>query len=266
MFASETARMWPEQLSLAVRAARSAGDVLRMRFGSHLQVRSKGLRSNLVTNADTESEILIRRLIAERFPDDVVLGEESGQTGAGAGRWIVDPLDGTTNFAHGYPFFSVSIAYEFEGAVNVGVVYDPLRDELFVAQRGNGARFNGGAIAGSHCEQLRDALLSTGFPPFARGEPPNLAPFQQLTARGQAMRRDGSAALDLCYVAAGRFDGFWESDLHAWDVAAGALIVEEAGGRVSDYQGGPMAIDGKQIVASNGGIHDAMLEVLKKFA
>jgi myo-inositol-1(or 4)-monophosphatase len=257
---------WAEQLSVAVHAARSAGDLLRMKFGRHLEIRSKGVRSNLVTDADTASEALIRTAIARRFPDDALLGEESGAHAGGAGRWIVDPLDGTTNFSHGYPCFCVSIAFEFEGVVMIGVVYDPTRDELFVGQRGAGARLNGGVIAASHRSQLRDGLLVTGFPPFGGGEPPNLAPFEEFMVRGQALRRDGSAALDLCYVAAGRFDGFWEPDLSAWDVAAGALIVEEAGGRVSDYRGGPMTLEGKQIIATNGRIHDEMVAVLKRFA
>lgn len=257
---------WAEQLSVAVHAARAAGDLLRMKFGRHLEIRSKGVRSNLVTDADTESEALIRGFIARRFPDDAVLGEESGAHAGGAGRWIVDPLDGTTNFAHGYPCFCVSIAFEFEGSVVIGAVYDPMRDELFVAQRGAGARRNGGAIAVSVRPQLRDGLLATGFPPLGGGELPNLAPFEEFMVRGQALRRDGSAALDLCYVAAGRFDGFWEPDLHAWDIAAGALIVEEAGGRVSDYRGEPVTLEGKQIVASNGRIHDEMVAVLRRFA
>jgi|SRR5271166_3341825 len=257
---------WSEQLSVAVHAARAAGDLLRMKFGRHLEVRSKGVRSNLVTDADTESEALIRRMIAQHFPGDAVLGEESGAHAGGAGRWIIDPLDGTTNFSHGYPCFCVSIAFEFEAVVAVGVVYDPTRDELFVAQRDGGARCNGGAIAVSQRSQLRDGLLVTGFPPIGGGEPPNLAPFKELMLRGQALRRDGSAALDLCYVAAGRFDGFWEPDLHAWDIAAGALIVEEAGGRVSDYRGASMTLEGKQIVASNGKIHDEMIDALRQFA
>jgi myo-inositol-1(or 4)-monophosphatase len=257
---------WAEQLSVAVHAARAAGDLLRMKFGRHLEIRSKGVRSNLVTDADTESEALIRAMIGRRFPDDAVLGEEGGAHAGGTGRWIVDPLDGTTNFSHGYPCFCVSIAFEFEGAVQIGVVYDPTRDELFVAQRGAGARCNGGAISVSSREQLRDGLLVTGFPPMGGGEPPNLAEFEELMVRAQALRRDGSAALDLCYVAAGRFDGFWEPDLHAWDIAAGALIVEEAGGRVSDYRGGPITLEGKRIVASNGRIHDEMIAVLRRFA
>jgi len=257
---------WTERLTLAERAARAAGELLRTRFGRHLLIRSKGVRSNLVTDADTQAEALVRAMIARQFPDDAVLGEEEGLRGAGSARWIIDPLDGTTNFTHGYPFFSVSVAYEAGGAVVLGVVYDPMRDELFVAQRGEPSRCNGGAIGVSKTAQLRDALLVTGFPPFAGGEPPNLAPFEELMVRGQALRRDGSAALDLCYVASGRFDAFWEPALHAWDIAAGALIVEQAGGRVSDYRGGALVLDGGQIVASNRLIHDGMIEVLKNFA
>lgn len=253
-----------ERLTLAQRTAREAGALLRTKFGRHLQIRSKGVRSNLVTDADTQAEDLIRRAIAQRFPDDAVLGEEQGQRGAGDARWIIDPLDGTTNFAHGYPFFAVSIAFESAGVVELGVVYDPTRDELFVAQLGERSRCNGGSIAVSPQTELRDALLVTGFPPFA-GKPPELKHFSAMMARAQAIRRDGSAALDLCYVAAGRFDGFWEADLHAWDVAAGALIVEQAGGRVSDYRGGTLTLDGRRLVASNGAIHDAMTDVLKDY-
>ncbi|HEV2908822.1 MAG TPA: inositol monophosphatase family protein [Candidatus Eremiobacteraceae bacterium] len=257
---------WTERLTLAERVARDAGELLRTKFGRHLQIRSKGVRSNLVTDADTESEALIRRAIAASFPGDAVLGEEEGLRGGGDARWIIDPLDGTTNFTHGYPLFAVSIAFESQGTVVLGVVCDPMRDELFVAVQGEAARCNGGALAVSKTADMRDALLVTGFPPFGGGEPPNLAPFEEFMVRSQALRRDGSAALDLCYVAAGRFDGFWEPDLHAWDIAAGALIVERAGGRVSDYRGGPAALDGRQIVASNGAIHDAMTDVLKNFA
>jgi myo-inositol-1(or 4)-monophosphatase len=254
---------WTERLTLAEETARAAGTLLRTRFGHHLQIRSKGLRSNLVTDADTQSEDLIRAAIARRFPDDAVLGEEEGQRGSGSARWIIDPLDGTTNFAHGYPCFAVSIAFEADGEVVVGVVYDPMRDELFIAHRGETSRCNGGAIAVSKTAQLGDALLVTGFPPHDGVNLPNLAEFDAFMRRGRALRRDGSAALDLCYVAAGRFDGFWEPELHAWDVAAGALIVEQAGGKVSDYRGGPIALEAGRIVASNGLIHDEMIDVLK---
>ena len=279
MFARETPDMaWSEQLQVAERAARAAGDLVRMKFGTHLDVRSKGLRSNLVTDADEQSEKLIRSLIAQRFPSDAVLGEEAGVGSSPAahlhdsnkqtsrGRWIVDPLDGTTNYAHGYPFFSVSIAYESDGQVVLGVVYDPVRDELFVAERGAGARLNGGRIAVSGRRELRDALIATGFPPIGPSDTPPLRPLELMMKNCQAVRRDGSAALDLCYVAAGRFDGFWESALHAWDVAAGGLIVEAAGGRVSDYGGQSLKLDSGQLVASNGAIHDAMLAVLREAA
>jgi myo-inositol-1(or 4)-monophosphatase len=276
LFAREAADMaWAEHLRVAERAARAAGDLLLMKFGTHLRVRSKGVRSNLVTDADVTSESLIRRIIAQRFPDDAVLGEEEGvgtrgsrahTTGGAqgaAGRWIVDPLDGTTNYTHGYPFFSVSIAYEANGEVVLGVVHDPSRDEMFVAERGAGARLNGGKLAVSGQRELRDSFIVTGFPPIAPGEKPPLKPLEAMMLRCQAVRRDGSAALDLCYVAAGRFEGFWESALHAWDIAAGALIVEEAGGRVSDYGGNALKLDAGQLVASNGAIHDAMLAVLR---
>jgi myo-inositol-1(or 4)-monophosphatase len=267
---------WAEQLEVAERAARAAGDLVRMKFGTHLRVRSKGVRSNLVTDADEQSEKLIRSLIAQRFPDDAVLGEEAGvgkrPTGAHErdsnraaprARWIVDPLDGTTNYAHGYPFFSVSIAYESDGNVMIGVVYDPVRDEMFVAQRGVGARLNGGGISVSSRRDLRDALIATGFPPIGPSGMPPLRPLELMMKSCQAVRRDGSAALDLCYVASGRYDGFWETALHPWDVAAGGLIVEEAGGRISDYEGQALQLDRGQLVSSNGAIHDAMLDVLR---
>ena len=276
MFAREAADMpWAEQLQVAERTARAAGDLLLMKFGTHLHVSSKGLRSNLVTDADVQSEKLIRTLIAARFPDDVVLGEEAGvgtrpasahdsNAAKPRARWIVDPLDGTTNYAHGYPFFSVSIAYENDGHVVLGVVYDPVRDEMFVAQRGVGARLNGGRINVSSRRELRDALVATGFPPIGPSEVPPLRPLELMMKKCQAVRRDGSAALDLCYVADGRYDGFWESALHAWDVAAGGLIVEEACGRVSDYRGQTLQLDSGQLVASNGTIHEAMLDVLRE--
>ncbi|HKW44272.1 MAG TPA: inositol monophosphatase family protein, partial [Candidatus Eremiobacteraceae bacterium] len=234
------------RLHMAQRAARTAGTLLREMLGTHMQVRAKDVRSNLVTEADTRSEALIRTMIAEEFPDDAVLGEEGGATrGSGAGHWIVDPLDGTTNFAHGYRCFSVSIACEFDGHVQVGAVFDPMADEMYLAQRGKGATCNGNALAVSAVSDLCDALLVTGFPPLrADGGIANLPMMEKFMHRAQAIRRDGSAALDLCYVAAGRFDGFWEAGLHAWDIAAGALIVDEAGGRVTDYSGNQLRLDG----------------------
>jgi len=226
------------------------------------------VRSNLVTEADTQSELLIRSIIAAQFPDDAVLGEEAGQSGKSTGhRWIVDPLDGTTNFAHGYRCFCVSIAYEHEGVVEFGVIYDPMAEEEFTARRAQGASCNGSALRVSDQDELRDALLATGFPAHTAGElQSNLYPFADFAMKAQALRRDGSAALDLCYVAAGRFDGFWEPALHAWDVAAGALIVQEAGGRVTDYGGAPHSLEGAQVVASNGKIHAELLAVLQRYA
>ena len=226
------------------------------------------MRSNLVTEADTQSEALIRSIIGASFPTDAFLGEETGQSGKDvAHRWIVDPLDGTTNYAHGYRCFSVSVAFEREGIVECGVVYDPMAEEEFCAQRGQGALCNGSPLHVSHLTDLCDALLVTGFPPYkADGARSNLQAFSDFMTQAQALRRDGSAALDLCYVAAGRYDGFWEPQLHAWDIAAGTLIVHEAGGRTSDYRGAPATLGGEQIVASNGMIHQAMLDVLRPYA
>ena len=257
-----------KRLETARNAAREAGVLLRAKLGTHMTVRSKDVRSNLVTEADTQSETLIRGLIAASFPTDVVLGEE---TGASAGdvrrRWIVDPLDGTTNYAHGYRCFCVSIAFELEGTVELGVVYDPMADELYEARRGAGATCNGRKLQVSHRDDLRDALLVTGFPPYKSSGPrSNLGAFADFMARAQAIRRDGSAALDLCGVAAGRFDGFWEPGLHAWDIAAGVLIVEEAGGHVSDYLGQSATLEAARLIASNGKIHEAMLETLRPYA
>lgn len=253
---------------LARYASRRAGDLLRAKLGTNIGVRSKDVRSNLVTEADTQSEALIRTLIAQAFPDDSVLGEEAGVTGkAGRDRWIVDPLDGTTNYAHGYRFFSVSIAFERDGNVEFGIVYDPMADEEYSARRGGGAHCNEAVLHVSDCHALQDALVTTGFPAYKVSDPlGNLAPFGDFLSRAQAIRRDGSAALDLCYVAAGRFDGFWEPGLHAWDVAAGLLVVEEAGGLTSDYRGEPASLDAAQLVASNGKIHAEMLDVLRRYA
>jgi len=248
----------------AERAAREAGALLREMLGTHISIRSKGVRSNLVTEADTQSEALIRKLIAQEFPDDALLGEEGGaKAGSGTGRWIVDPLDGTTNFAHGYPFFAVSIALETRGERTLGVVYDPLRDECFAAARGRGAWLNGVPIRVSRVETLARALAATGFPYDVHERPEDtLAVFAPFLSRVQGIRRDGSAALNLAYVACGRFDVFWESKLHAWDVAAAALLVEEAGGRVTDFAGGPMPVDAFEVAASNTVLHAELLSVL----
>ena len=255
-------------MTIARDAAREAGALLRAKLGTHLTVRSKDVRSNLVTEADTQSEALIRSIVTAAFPADAILGEERGQSGGDAEhRWIVDPLDGTTNFAHGYRCFCVSIAFERSGVVEFGVVYDPMAEELFEARRGGGASCNGETLHVSPQDDLRDALLVTGFPAHRVDDPRgNLGPFGDFMARAQAIRRDGSAALDLCYVGSGRFDGFWEPGLHAWDIAAGMLIVQEAGGTTTDYVGQPATLHGAQLVASNSKIHDAMLEALRRYA
>jgi myo-inositol-1(or 4)-monophosphatase len=256
------------RLEFTKQTARAAGALLKAKLGTHIGVRFKDVRRNLVTEADTESEALIKAAIGSSYPHDAILGEESGESGEpGRGRWIVDPLDGTTNYAHGYRFFSVSIAYELDGIVRLGVVHDPIADELYHAVRGDGAECNGTRLHVSDAVELIESLLVTGFPAYRVEEPlKNLEPFRDFMLLAQAIRRDGSAALDLCYVAAGRFEGFWESGLHAWDVAAGSLILEEAGGRISDYRGEKMELDSGQLLATNGHIHDAMVNTLRAYA
>src|SRR5690348_13690816 len=203
---------------------------------------------------------MFRDLIARRFPSHVVVGEEAGLAAAPSGefRWILDPVDGTTNFAHGLALFSVSIALEIRGELAVGVVYDPIGEELFTAERGQGARLNGSRIRVSTTAALEDALLCTGFPYSIREERRRqVHVFAAFLEEAQAVRRLGSAALDLAYVAAGRFDGFWEERLYPWDIAAGALLVVEAGGRIGGMDGAPFDTFGGHIVASNGPVHDA---------
>ncbi|MBI4469653.1 MAG: inositol monophosphatase [Acidobacteria bacterium] len=244
--------------------AREAGDLLRDRFGGKLGVSHKG-RIDLVTEADLQSEALIRERLAIRYPRHQLLAEEGGLADGSSSdhRWIVDPLDGTTNFAHGYPVFCVSIALEVGGKVELGVVYDPMRDELFAAERGAGASLNNKPIRVSSTEKLSGSLLSTGFPyDIKTSRLTNLEHWSNFALRVQGLRRDGAAALDLCYVGCGRHDGFWELGLSPWDVAAGTLIVEEAGGRVTDLHGGPSSIYRREILASNQFIHDQMVEVL----
>lgn len=260
--------MSADRFEVAQDAACKAGALLRAKLGTRIGVWSKDVRSNLVTDADTQSEALIRSIISGSFPSDAMLGEEGGSSGGDTRhRWIVDPLDGTTNYAHGYRFFCVSIAFERDGIVEFGIVHDPMADETFSARKGSGAYCNGTLLRVSDQDELRDSLLVTGFPAHGDNElPGNLGAFTDFLKRAQAIRRDGSAALDLCYIAAGRLDGFWEPELHAWDVAAGMLMVAEAGGVVSDYQGKPASVDRAQIVASNGKIHAEMIDVLRKYA
>lgn len=246
----------------AIEAALAAGRIQRSFFRQPLAIDKKG-PIDLVTAADVAVERDVRARIEARFPSHVVLGEESGQAPSSSGyRWIVDPIDGTTNFAHGVALFCISIALEIDGAVALGVVYDPIGEELFTAERGSGARLNGLPIHVTPTASLIDALLVTGFPYSPAHRARQVRVFGALLERTRGVRRLGSAALDLSYVAAGRFDAFWEEHLHAWDIAAGALIVAEAGGRVTDYQNGAVDLFKGEILASNGPIHDLVRAVV----
>ena len=255
----------PAYLSTAIRAALAAGRTHRRFFRQNPAVHKKG-PIDLVTAADLQAEKDFRVLIAAEWPTHEVLGEEgaAARTTSGATcRWIIDPLDGTTNFAHGLALFCVSIALEIDGQVEIGVVYDPTSEELFTAERGGGARLNGEPLRVSDTSQLIDGLLCTGFPYSIREGPGSQVDvFSAFLGRARAVRRLGSAALDLCYVAAGRFDAFWEEKLHAWDMAAGALIVQEAGGRVTRYDSGRIDLFRGQIVASNGRLHAEIVQVI----
>ena len=256
----------PIYLSTAIEAALAAGRVHRHHFRRPLDVRKKG-PIDLVTAADLAAEQGFRSLIATRFPDHAVLGEEhaTGLTAVSPARcrWIIDPLDGTTNFAHGLAIFCVSLALEVDGRIEIGVVYDPIADELFTAERGQGARLNGQPIRVSERDALVDALLCTGFPyTVHEGRARHVEVFSSFLGQARAVRRLGSAALDLCYVAAGRLDGFWEAQLRPWDMAAGTLIVQEAGGWVTSFSDEPVDLFRGQIVASNGRLHGPMLSVI----
>jgi myo-inositol-1(or 4)-monophosphatase len=255
-------------LNFAIQTARDAGRVLAEKFGRAIQVSNKG-DIDLVTEADLASERLIIERVRSHHPRHAILAEEAGDVVAATGvqsayKWIVDPLDGTTNYAHGYPVFCVSIALEHEGRVVVGVVYDPIRDELFAAERGEGATLNGRRMRVSETSDLNGALLCTGFPYDVRERGDFARHFRNFIMSSQSVRRDGAAALDLAYVACARFDGFYEEGLRPWDVAAGVLLVEEAGGRVTHYDGRPFDHYRPLIAASNGLVHEAMLSVLQQ--
>jgi myo-inositol-1(or 4)-monophosphatase len=257
----------PLYLATAVEAALSAASIQKQYFRRNAQIQKKG-RIDLVTAADVEVERMFRGLIAERFPTHTVLGEEATEVGTGTDatyRWIIDPVDGTTNFAHGLAIFCVSIALEIQGRLEVGVVYDPMAEELFTAERGEGSRLNGMPLAVSVTDSLDDALLVTGFPYNVREERRvAVALFNAFLGEAQAVRRLGSAALDLCYVAAGRVDGYWETHIHPWDVAAGGLIAHEAGGLVTGLDGSPFDPFHGDLVASNRLLHSQMLDVVTR--
>ncbi len=247
----------------AVDLARKAGALLKEKFHQKHEINYKG-DINLVTEADKMSEDLIIAAISRNFPDHGILSEESPAiTGAGELRWIIDPLDGTTNYAHGYPVFCVSIALENEGVIVLGVVYDPMREEMFVSVRGEGTYLNDKKIAVSRTDNISKSLLATGFPYDIRdSKENNLDYFNSMAIKVQAIRRAGAAALDLAYLAAGRFDGFWELKLKPWDTAAGCLMVEEAGGVISDIMGDKWNLQSPSLLASNALIHEQIIKVL----
>jgi myo-inositol-1(or 4)-monophosphatase len=249
---------------LAIEAARAAGELLRSELTGARRIAFKGAPTNLVTEMDARAEALILERIREGFPDDAILSEEMGaERGRSNRRWIVDPLDGTTNYAHGIPVFAVSIALEVAGRVQLGVVYDPSHEELYVAERAGGAFVNDRKLSVSSAATLDESLLCSGFPYNLRETADNnLAEYAAFSLRAQGVRRMGSAVLYLAWLAAGRFDGYWELRTGPWDVAAGALLVEEAGGRVTALDGRPLDVDRPAIVASNGHIHAEMLRVL----
>jgi len=249
--------------NVAESAAREAGEVLIANLGKVKEITFKG-KNSLVTEVDKLSEEVIVQRIKRSFPSHDIFAEESGRHSTSSDYvWIIDPLDGTTNYAHAYPFFSISIALEVEGVVRAGLVYDPVKDEMFTAELGQGAFLNGESIRVSCSRKLGESHIVTGF---VHDDPAmveeNLRHFGNFIWRARAVRRDGSAALDLCYVACGRFDGFWELGLNPWDTAAGVLILEEAGGGVTNFGGGEYSIYVKEILASNNSIHGEMIDVL----
>jgi myo-inositol-1(or 4)-monophosphatase len=247
----------------AIRAARAAGRIHLRRF-THTSIANKSNPVDLVTEADRESEAAVIDVIQRTFPTHSILAEESGGSiESGEHRWIIDPLDGTTNFAHGFPQFCVSIAYERRGKLQVGIIYDAFKRELFSARRGKGAYLNGKPIRVTRIPVLASALLATGFA-YDRRERRRfyLAFWEAFMMRTHGVRRTGSAALDLAWVSCGRVDGFWEFGLKQWDVAAGSLIVQEAGGHVSNIDGSRLDLGGGQIIASNGRLHEQMIETI----
>lgn len=252
-------------LNFAIETAREAGNILLEKFGRKINVSKKG-EIDLVTDADLASEKFIIDRIKTYYPRHSILAEESGEAVLikdSKWKWIIDPLDGTTNYAHGYPCFCVTLALENDGEIVIGVSYDPTRDEMFSAEKGQGASLNNKPIAVSETSKLSESLLVTGFPYDVANRSNFAGNFTNMLLKSRAVRRDGSAAIDLAYVACGRFDGFWEEGLNPWDMAAGVLLVEEAGGKVSCYDGSKFSIYKPPICTSNGLIHGEMLGVLK---
>jgi len=264
----EAAGIDPLLVATAAEAVLHAGAIQRTHFGKDVEVGKKGV-IDLVTQVDLEVERWFRGMIRERFPSHAVLAEELDDQSGGPDSprhcWVFDPIDGTVNYAHGLPIFCASLALEIDGVPSVAAVYDPLREELFTAERGAGARLNGAPLRVSATPSLVDAMLCTGFPYDVHQTVDEvIGLFGAFVAEARAVRRLGSAALDLCYVAAGRFDGFWEQRLHPWDMAAGALLVMEAGGRVSTMDGAPFDSREGSIVATNGPLHETMLATITR--
>ena len=253
-------------LQIAIEAAQKAGNFLQQNLGKVKNIQQKeGQEKNLVTEIDKHSEEIIIEIVRKHFPSHDILAEESGGTKGRPSdyRWIIDPLDGTTNFTHGFPVFCVSIGIEYKGEIILGVIYDPNFRELFTAEKGKGAFLNGKRITVSKIDSLSKSLLVTGFPYNVVENPNNaIEHFVHFLMKAQAVRRMGSAAIDLAYVAAGRYEGFWEVALNPWDMAAGALLVQEAGGTLTGFNGNPFSIYKKEVLASNGFVHDEMRAVL----
>jgi myo-inositol-1(or 4)-monophosphatase len=259
-------------VGVASEIAREAGALLKEFYERGVKTEYKG-DVDLVTEADRASEALIKRRLADAFPEHGIYGEEgTRERMAGEYRWYVDPLDGTTNFAHGFPVFCVvlglerrapGLAADQDGEMVAGVIYDPLRDELFSAERGKGAWLNGRQIRVSKTKKLQEALTATGFPSQKRHRSPNVHFYQEITLRSHGVRRAGSAALDLAYVACGRLDGYWEFNLNPWDTSAGYLLVQEAGGTLTHFDGGKFTLDSREVLATNGLIFEEMKTVFK---
>jgi myo-inositol-1(or 4)-monophosphatase len=257
---SREERQW---VNVAIAAAQEAGNLLQRHFGEGQQIRYKGAK-DLVTAMDLQSQQAILARLKTHFPEHAILAEEGiTEENPDVPRWIIDPLDGTTNYAHGFPFFAVSLGLEHRGHIVVGVVYVPVLTELFVAVRGKGAYLNGKKLTVSTVPVVQESLLATGFTGlFLYPGSSIFADFAAFSLQAQGVRRAGSAAIDLCYVAAGRLEGFWEKGLKPWDLAAASLAIEEAGGRISDFQGTPFQVMQKETLASNGFIHEEMIQIL----
>jgi myo-inositol-1(or 4)-monophosphatase len=253
-------------LDVAIETAREAGAILLAEFDRPVKISYKG-EVDIVTQADKRSEQAIVSRLRTHFPKHAIVAEEGGGTESESPfRWHVDPLDGTTNFAHGYPCFAVSLGLEEAGEPIVGVIFQPISGELFTAVKGQGAYLNQKKIEVSRIEKLATSLLCTGFPSVKRAQHPNIHYYWDFTLRSHGVRRDGSAAMDLAAVACGRFEGFWEFGLHTWDAAAGILLVREAGGIVTNFDGRPYMLGDRELLASNGRVHEEMKEVAASIA